>query len=242
MRHDEVIEQLRGLNPVPERPVADEAAHAAREQVWRALSFAQEVGRPSAPAGSPRSVRRLALSVALTVLVVGAAIGGGVAGVQQLRDTGPPLPPEFEVDRAGAVFIGSEDGISFFRTTGASEGSRCLVQTLPGTDVSGATICAPGDQYAEAGGLASVNALSPGYLVAALLPEGITQATVSGQTVPVTDRSLLVRVGSAPGVAIRVHGPGAAQARSALGGPAAASYRAEGPLGPSYEVLLTPTG
>lgn len=239
MSHDRVIEQLRRANPVP-APGAPAESREARDRTWSRLSTSDQITTPARYGHRSRRGlgRRRALILAGALLLIAAAIAGATLVSNELRGPDVPDLPGFGVDRAGAVVLGEQEGVRYFRTT--SGASTCLSRTFPGTDVEGGRACYPPDQFAEAGGLIGVQRRGSSFLVAGLLPPGIDSALVSGERVPVReDGFLMARVDESPGTSVRVYGPGAPEAIAALS-PYNEGIITGPPEGPSYEVSTTP--
>ncbi|WP_217925001.1 hypothetical protein [Miltoncostaea oceani] len=237
MNHDPIIDELRRMNPVP-GPIAAADSHELRERTWSRMGEASPAS--TAPGRHIRAggARRRAFILAGVILLVAAAIAGASLIANELRGPAAPDPAGFGVDRAGAAFLGEQEGVRYFRTR--SGDSTCLSRTLPGTEVEGGRSCAPPDQLADAGGLIGVQKLGPSYLVAGFLPPGIDSALVAGERVPVReDGFLMARADENPGIAVRVYGPGVGDAIAALR-VYTESVISDPPDGPSYEVLTTP--
>lgn len=226
---------LSGLNPVP-LPVGgglDERARSDRAMVWQKI----EAGHVT-PARRRRWAWRPAvfLSILIAVLCLAGATALVASHQSQVADPGPSW---HGVEGWGAVYLGAQGTVLYYRAKASATGQQCLVRADADKRLLGTT-CASTSQLAASGGQVTVERSGSDYLVAGLLPAGITQARIAGAMVPVSGGFLMTRVRRSPGVFIQVFGPGVRAAAAALGSAARTSVRLGDPRGPTYRLHVTP--
>jgi hypothetical protein len=236
---DEITRRLVAANPVALDTVAviDPRSAADRDATWRRIQSAPHAPRP---AGRRRRARR-SLVVALAVLLaLGASIAGALVVSHRLQDD-PTLPAWAGLDSTGAAYLGEQEGIAYYRAAGTNPGETCLVLATAASGFQLASDCVDRVPFDESGGIVLVQPTGDHYLVAGLLPEGVTTALIAGAPVAVEDGFLMASAPKSPGTIVRVYGPGATEEATRLMPGVRSTYRAESAYGPGYGVLTTPT-
>lgn len=238
MRSREDIVRLSAANPVAhEAPADDPRSRSDRDRTWQRLRAEPHAAPPAAPR-PVRSRRSLGIALAL-LLVVGATVAGAIVVTGQLRES-PTLPAWAGFDSRGATLLGQQEGTAYYRAAGRTPGATCLVRVDAANGLVRGFGCVNAAEFASAGGLVSIEPSGDHYLVAGLLPEGLTTALIDGEPVPVIDGFLMTAAKSSPGVMVHVYGPGAVQAAAQLMPALRPTVEAQSPHGPGYGVLTTP--
>jgi hypothetical protein len=101
-------------------------------------------------------------------------------------------------------------------------------------------------EFAQAGGMIHPDRRLSGsrqfgpYVVAGLVPEGITSALVAGRRVEVRDGFFAVALDHRPENHVEVSGPGAPAIARVLWPYGRSTYSATWDAGPTYRILVTP--
>ncbi len=101
--------------------------------------------------------------------------------------------------------------------------------------------CLSTAEFKAAGGIISVQPSGDHYLVAGLLPEGITTALIADAPVSIGNGFLMTTAATNPGTLVRVYGPGADQVVTGLMPALRSTFDPQSAYGPGYSVLTTPT-
>lgn len=238
MRNRDTILLLKDANPVAHgAPADDPRGRSDRVHVWQRLRTEPHADPPAVPR-PVRSRRSLGIALAL-LLVVGATVAGAIVVTGQLRES-PTLPSWAGFDSRGATLLGQQEGVAYYRAAGKTPGATCLVRVDAASGLVRGFGCASATEFASAGGFISVQRSGDHYLVAGLLPEGLTTALIDGEPVPVIDGFMMTAATSSPGAMVHVYGPGAVQAATQLMPALRPTVEAQSSYGPGYGVLTTP--
>jgi hypothetical protein len=244
MRLREVDALLAAANPLPPARVDAFAVDArALSDRARVRAVAPSITPVAPSAGRRRPVRRLVLA-ALAAMLLAASVAGAWMVRDVFFDLGPQ-PPDFPALPTHGTFLGTLEGVSYFDAEGSGPGERCLVRTSADAGLVRRLTCG---EFMSSGGIVVMDRRSSGYrqygpyLVAGLVPKGITSALVAGRRVEVHDGFFAVALHHRPENYVVVSGPGAPAIARVLWPYERSTHSATGEAGPTYRVLVTPGG